>query len=252
MVRYTEAHCIHMNRPKAVIFDLDDTLCSYRIEPFDALQRSLGRGEHRALAHALDAERFAALQGRTWAEGQARVQAGEWNPFPYGASVEAARRLLLEAGVVEQAALQQLQTAFLDVLTAHLDLVPGAEEVVRSIKSGCLVGLLTNGPSKLQWGKIERLGIRAWFDAIVVSDDIGIRKPDARIFQALLKRLNVAPQEAAYVGDSLEYDVRGARNAGLISVWLNAGQKGAWDPTQPSPDAQIARLEELLAWLKEG
>lgn len=240
-----------MNRLKAVIFDLDDTLCAYRIEPFEALRRSLGSEQQRALAHALDAERFAALQSLTWAEGQARVQAGEWNPFPYGASVEAVRRLLVEAGVVEQATLQQLQTAFLDVLLAHLDLAPGAEEVVRSIKSSCLVGLLTNGPSRLQWGKIERLGIRAWFDGIVVSDDIGIRKPDPRIFQALLRRLNVAPQEAVYVGDSLEYDVLGARNAGLASVWLNAGRKGPRGTTQPTPDAQIARLEELPAWLKE-
>lgn len=238
-----------MSRFKAVIFDLDDTLCAYSIKPFEALRRSLETGRPD-LVRALDADRFGHVLDRTWAEGQARAQAGERNPFPYGAAVEAVRRWLLESGVADQTALRQLQTGFLEVLLSHLHLVPGAREVVHAVKVHHRVGLLTNGPSDLQWGKIRRLGIEGWFDGIVVSDDIGIRKPDARIFQALLARLQVLAQQAVYVGDSAEYDVLGAHNAGLASVWLNAHPHEARDGPHPAPDVEINRLEALLAWLK--
>lgn len=242
-----------MTRFKAIIFDLDGTLCEYQIDSFAAFLKAF------EVAHAVealeehadifDAENYKAQLKAIWRESKTRVEAGEANPFPYGASVENVARLLAQAGIGDEQLSQRIQDAYLDTMLAHLCLRDGAKSVVNALEKQYQLGLLTNGPSQLQWGKIKRLNIRAWFDGIVVSDDIGIRKPDARIFRVLLEQMDVLPQQAVYVGDTLEYDVQGANNAALTSVWLNT-RGDVVDERSPKPDVQIAHLKELLGWLK--
>ncbi len=233
---------------KAVIFDLDGTLCEYRIAPYKAFYSALEAADcaNLLVAHPdiFNADNFKTQIKSVWDESTERAKQGEINLFPYGASTEGVRRLLIQAGVEDEAELSQHQQSYLEQMVSHLHFCEGAEHVVHALKERYQVGLITNGPSELQWGKINHLNIKGWFDGIIVSDDLGIRKPDPRIYETLLAELNVAPSEAAYVGDTLQYDMLGARNAGLTSVWVN--QKKTYDPAFPKPDHEIKQLEELL------
>lgn len=65
------------------------------------------------------------------------------------------------------------------------------------------------------------MGVRSFFSVVLISEDVGIQKPEARIFQLGLDRLGVAASEAIFVGDNPELDVAGARAAGIRAVWLN-------------------------------
>ncbi len=67
---------------------------------------------------------------------------------------------------------------------------------------------------------VDRWGLRPYFESIVTSAALGIRKPDPRIFQAALDHFQVRPEEAAMVGDTLEADVLGANNSGIYSIWI--------------------------------
>jgi putative hydrolase of the HAD superfamily len=81
------------------------------------------------------------------------------------------------------------------------------------------LGMITNGKGKFQLDNIRALGIEDFFDTILVSESINLRKPDPRIFEVALCNLNVAPCEAVFVGDHPINDVEAARNVGMVGVW---------------------------------
>lgn len=83
---------------------------------------------------------------------------------------------------------------------------------------GCKLGIVSNGRSVKQWEKLIRLGLHHFFDAVIISEDVGSEKPQSKIFRVALEELGVKPEETIYVGDDSETDVLGANKAGLISI----------------------------------
>jgi putative hydrolase of the HAD superfamily len=96
---------------------------------------------------------------------------------------------------------------------------------------------------------LEREGIAHLFETIVISDEVGWRKPKPVIFETALDRMKLRPAEALFVGDRADIDVIGARAVGMPTAWIN--REGARLPTdiQP-PDFEIRDLAELRAILR--
>ena len=96
---------------------------------------------------------------------------------------------------------------------------------------------------------LEDYGLDAHLDAIVISEEVGIRKPRTEIFDAVLDELNVAAEEVLHVGDSLGADVDGASARGIRSVWITRRVKEAESKLEAhegaEPDYQIADLADL-------
>ena len=110
------------------------------------------------------------------------------------------------------------------------------------------LGLVTNGPSRTQRPKIEQFRLIDYLDLLIVSEEVGVAKPDPAIFAIALERLGVAPSEALFVGDLPEFDLRGAAAAGMPFIWMNPrGEELPADVAQPI--AVIERLTELLPLL---
>lgn len=86
-------------------------------------------------------------------------------------------------------------------------------------------GIITNGSIKQQNEKIDKLGIRDYFDCILISEEVGISKPDVRLFQRACEELNCQPNECFFVGDSWESDVIGSHNSGMNPIWFNRYDK---------------------------
>jgi putative hydrolase of the HAD superfamily len=76
-----------------------------------------------------------------------------------------------------------------------------------------------------QMERIKSAGLEIYFDVIIVAGEIGIYKPNPAIFLSALNRINVSPEKALYIGDSLAYDVLGAKAAGLKTVLFNQNTK---------------------------
>jgi putative hydrolase of the HAD superfamily len=119
----------------------------------------------------------------------------------------------------------------------EIQVVPGALSVLRRIRArGIRVGILTNGPSAFQRRKIAATQLEVEVDAIAVSGELGIAKPEAEAYRLALELLGAEPGDAAMVGDSLANDVHGAIGAGLATaVWLPHGRQGT-----PPPGAIVA------------
>jgi putative hydrolase of the HAD superfamily len=105
---------------------------------------------------------------------------------------------------------------------AAIRLYPDAVETVRSLRAlGLKVGVLTNGPSELQRRKLELLKLEDELDAVAISGEIGVAKPDPEAYAAAVAMLGLDAAEVAMVGDHVENDVAGALAAGLgAAVWV--------------------------------
>jgi putative hydrolase of the HAD superfamily len=103
------------------------------------------------------------------------------------------------------------------------------------------LAIVTNASASFQSAAIQALRLEHMFDAIVISEAEGVRKPDRRIFELTLSRLGVDPAEAVFVGDHPEIDIQGAQNAGMRAIWKRDDYWG----TCAFADAVIAELDEL-------
>jgi putative hydrolase of the HAD superfamily len=122
-------------------------------------------------------------------------------------------------------------------------LMPDAMEVLVRLSPNYRLGLLTNGAPDLQREKIAASGLGAFFDAIAISGEHDIGKPEAEIFHRLLAELDVPAQQAVMIGNSLERDIAGATNAGIASIWIKV--PGAEETADVTPTATILTLAEL-------
>lgn len=124
---------------------------------------------------------------------------------------------------------------------------PGAIDLVASLRErGVKTGVITNGPPS-QHVKIDALGLRPHLDTIVVSEEVGVAKPDRAIFDLALDRLDVSPFDAWFIGDHPVNDVMGAHAAGLDAIWLRRGLD--WPLDHPPVGTAIDSLTELAAML---
>lgn len=97
---------------------------------------------------------------------------------------------------------------------------PNLENMLGELRSGNIaLGIISNGKGQFQMENIEALGIRNFFDVILISEWEGIKKPDPGIFKRAMYQLKVLPDECIYVGDHPENDVKAAQNAGMQSIW---------------------------------
>ena len=100
---------------------------------------------------------------------------------------------------------------------------------------------------------IDNSHLRPWFDPILISAEFGVRKPNPRIFKAVLDQWNASPGEAVMVGDMLGADVLGAKNAGMRSIWATMqADRSANDVHRDTivPDGTITSLSELIPILE--
>lgn len=110
--------------------------------------------------------------------------------------------------------------------------LPGAIQLIELLKDrGLTLAVISNNDGTTQ-EKCEEVGIRDYFEVIADSTDLGFVKPDSRIFQFVLEKLNIPPSEAVHIGDLYGSDVLGGRNAGLDVIWLNRRPIEKLDGTQ--------------------
>lgn len=220
---------------KAVLFDLDDTLFDHRYScrtGLDAVRRT-----HAALrARSLD--ELEAVYYRSLNELHALVLEGQLTLEM--ARVERFRRLFTHFGDGDAIpAPEPVAAAYHAAYRAARRAVPGALPLLRALQPRVQVAVITNNLGAEQREKLRICKLDAWFDVVVISEEVGVTKPDPAIFAMTLERLGCDPVDAIMVGDSWESDIVGATNVGMRAVWLNRYQ-------HPCPDARLAAEIDAL------
>lgn len=124
---------------------------------------------------------------------------------------------------------------------------PNLHSMLEELKTnGLVLGMITNGFGQFQMDNIRALGIETYFDAILVSETEGMKKPNPAIFERALKRLNKEPRESAFVGDHPENDVMASQYVGMKGIWKKDVQWGAFET-----DFIVEDLGELPVMIKK-
>ena len=146
--------------------------------------------------------------------------------------------------------MQELYDSFNYDFGKYIVLLDGAIDVLNKIKEkGYILGCITNGVSSLQNIKLDTAGIRDMFDVVVVSGDIGIYKPDRRIFDEAIRRAGVKNEEAMFVGDHPVNDIEGALSADMQVIRMNYGDFKGKGLGKAGVTAEIESITELLKYI---
>jgi len=224
---------------KAAIFDIDDTL-------FDR------NGAQREVVHLMVQEFpdiFAGIDEKTIAEAFLESDRISTQEFNAGSSVDETRTLrgkvfLKILGLSEDFA-EKIMGMYVKSYPTVNAPVRDAKSVINHLARKFRLGIVSNGSPDAQYRKLEILDIKHLFDCILLSEEIGIRKPDPRIFWKAATLLDKKPEECLYIGDFYDSDMVGAKKAGMQACWFNPNR------LRPSrvdvrPDFEISALGEIL------
>ncbi|MFN4233015.1 HAD family hydrolase [Thermus sp.] len=182
-----------------------------------------------------------ALWARYSTPGLEALAAWAW-PFRERVFREALREL---GGPVERAG--ELAEAFFQERRRY-PLFPEVPDFLEALRAkGAILVLLTNGVPDLQREKLFGAGLGEAFSLALVSGEVGLGKPDPRLFRMALCAFDLAPGEAVMVGDNPERDIQGALLAGLRAVWVDRGHRPK-DPRYPA-HLEVRDLREALPLL---
>lgn len=223
-----------------VLFDADGTLFDY-----DHAEQAALEALSSASGLATDQDLLATYR---------RINSELWKGLENGRvtsdeiKVERFRRLAVELGFETDPA--RLSADYLALLARQTRLLDGAERVLARLAGSRRLALITNGLAEVQRPRLRRSPIGHHFEHIVISEEVGFAKPDARIFEAALARMGSPPKEdVLMVGDNLLADILGAQGFGLATCWLNLGGHAARDGVEPT--YEIHDLTQLTTLFEE-
>lgn len=239
---------------RAVLFDLFSTVALFQAErlPLFAWKGQTARSTMGGLQAIIEAkvtaapfaQFFAALSevNQEFAERRAR----DMREIPSRRRFESALvRVGYPVGEATQRLAQELSLTHMGLLAQATEIPAAHVEFLKRVHAAYPVALVSNfdhGPTARLI--VNRDGAAPYFHQIVISDDHGWRKPHPKIFSDTLELLQVAAQDALFVGDSPYDDVMGAKRAGFDSAWVNAAGV-AFPQGIPTPDYTVRAIPEL-------
>jgi putative hydrolase of the HAD superfamily len=242
---------IPIDFPRAVLFDLDDTILSAYSRP-EAAWLAVSEELAHAIAPLTPAEAASAVTAYAqafWADPDRHRQ--------HRQDLQTARRQIVGGALARLAAdgrpafSADVAVRLADRFTAYRDeqmqLFPGAHRTLDILRAAKVrLGLVTNGDGPGQRRKIERFDLSGRFDHIQIEGEHGFGKPEPRAYVHALGALGIEPGEAWMVGDNLEWEVAAPQRLGIFAIWHDPLRQGLPPDTDVRPDRIIHRLEELV------
>lgn len=199
-------------RYKRILMDVDDTLFDFPTGNRRAVEQLMAE---LGLSSPTIFEEYQAINHACWEA----LERGEMTQEVL--HVERFRRFLARKGRSDDPA--AVANRFAELLARQAIPLPHAEETVRAIAERLPVVLLTNGITVIQRQRLANARISQWVSDVIISQEVGLSKPDPRIFELALGGLD--RREALMIGDGLRSDVQGANHAGVDVCWYNPGGK---------------------------
>jgi putative hydrolase of the HAD superfamily len=201
---------------RGILLDLDETLYSREVAFWNWIESEV----HAASAENLDRQKVAELDQRGRGDKQVLLQ-------------------YLDSAFGWRQTDQERQRRFGIGIGGAARLAPGVMESLTRIANHFRMGLISNGSGATQRAKLKALAVEPLFDPIVISEEVGFRKPDARIFELALADWQVAAEAVLFVGDDPVSDISGARAAGMRAL-------------QVGHEDGIESILQLEAWLDKN
>ncbi len=232
--------------PKAILLDLDDTILAFSqgADPCwrDVCRRFAPRTQGVTPQALFDAIR----QSRVWFWSDPRRHLrGRLYPGEARRAIVAHAFAQLKIDAPELA--DEIAHTYSLEREETIHPFPGAIKALRHFRrQGVRLALITSGNAQVQRQKVERFGLTALFDCILIEGEFGAGKPDERVYVHALDQLDAEPQQAWMVGDNLEWDVHAPQQLGIFGIWLDFAGAGLPETSPVRPDRIVRSLAELV------
>ncbi len=233
--------------PKAILFDLDDTIIS-----FDGAADTAWRNSCKCFVQSTPVpfdtnvlmNSINKVRRWYWSDPE-RHRVGRMDMI-------AARRYIVKMALEKLNYLHEenayrIADSYSKLQDEMICLFPQSIKTLEKFKAmGIPMALITNGSSEMQRGKISRFNLSGYFEFCLVEGEVGFGKPDIRIYQRALELLELKPEEVWMVGDNLVWDIEAPQKVGIYSIWNDYKKRGIPAKTKVRPDRIIHNISELL------
>ena len=232
---------------KLVLIDLDDTLFDYPKTEKEAFRNSfkeLGFFVESELGNEKKEEIYEKIKDR-----YKDVNLQLWKDLEKGAVDKDRLKVVRFEKIIEEFDLKynpyEMSELYLKKLGEGIFPFEATEKLCEYLHSKYKVGIVTNGIKEVQHSRIENSTIAKYIDKIIISDEVGVNKPDKRIFEYAMNYFEVSDKKAVImIGDSLGADIKGGQNAGIDTCWVNL--RNNVNDTGIVPKYEVRKLEELF------
>jgi len=230
-----------MSRYTHLFFDLDDTLWDFQANAYESLVDLFD--QHQLNRYFTTFDQFYQLY--TIRNNELWVLYGAGSVTKDFLSIERFSYPLQSVGVHNKSFARLLNADFLKNMTTKTQLIPHAQEVLEELcAQGYVMTIVSNGFRDVQYDKLRNSRLIPYFDTIVLSEEVGFMKPDARFFQYALDKNKVTAQKVLLVGDNYEADILGARRFGIDALYFDRNSKERIRQVQV-----IVNLKEIFTFL---
>ncbi len=237
----------HMtDAPKAIFFDLDDTILDFMSPAGPAWEESSRRfaSEYEGIDAATVLASIHRVAGAWWADPE-RHRMGRLDLRT--TRIRNAADALAELAIPDDGLSTRLAESFANLRTEGLRLFPGARQALEHFHSNNVaMALLTNGDGPGQRYKIDRFDLADFFDCILIEGEFGVGKPDERVFRHALTQLECTPEQTWMVGDNLQWEIEPCRRLGLHTVWVDFLAAGLPQDVDIKPHRIVNNINELI------
>ena len=234
-----------MPYPKAIIFDLDDTILDTTLSADRLWASAASHFADRAKLSAEDFDNQMRVSREWFWSDPERNKAGRMDL--YKARAGCIEHALSELSASDQALSVQIADWFTERRITAMQPFDGAIEAIKAIKqAGVGLALISNGKGETQREKVVRFELEPLFDCVILEGEFGIGKPDRRVFEHALNVLNVEPKDAWMVGDNLQWEVAAPQALGMKGIWVDWRRAGLPKGCDIEPDRIIHSIAELV------
>ncbi|EEX75560.1 YjjG family noncanonical pyrimidine nucleotidase [Leptotrichia hofstadii] len=232
---------------KLVLIDLDDTLFDYSKTEKEAFRRTfeeLGFFVESELGQKKKEEIYEKIKDR-----YKDVNLQLWKDLEKGAVDKDRLKVVRFEKIIEEFDLKynpyEMSELYLKKLGEGIFPFEATEKLCEYLHSKYKVGIVTNGIKEVQHSRIENSAISKYIDKIIISDEVGVNKPDKRIFEYAINYFEIMDKsEVIMIGDSLGADIKGGQNAGIDTCWVNL--RNNVNDTGIVPKYEVNKLEKLF------
>ena len=226
-----------MKKYKYLLFDLDNTLLDFTKSSEVSFKKMIGQYSNEDVNYLFS--EYYKINKACW-------EAVERNEIPLS-KVKIVRFERFNSRFDIAVSPEEINAHYFSLLRETVFFVEHAKEVLNDLKSrGVGMSIVTNGLKEVQERRLELSGILPFFDAVIISDAIGVKKPEEAFFTYTLKQIpKFEKDKYLVIGDTPGSDILGAYHSNLPSCWFNPKNK-SWVASDYKPDHTISSLFDLL------
>lgn len=227
---------------KNLFIDLDDTLYDFSAASREAFKETYDLLHYERFFDSFDhyTSIYSPYNLELWGlYGEGKITKEELNRRRYSHPLET-------VGITDPGLASTFCREALSRIPTKGNLIPGATELLEYLRPKYRMFILSNGFKELQSRKMQTAGIDGYFDALILSEDIGVNKPNRELYEHALQSTGSRLEESIMIGDMFETDIVGAANIGMQQIYFNPkGKKG--HPFAPTYEVrELLQIKEIL------